>query len=66
MDLGSLISDGLAFLFDLSSDDESSDIIILGQSEELSDSGGSLGSESLGLLGVSKTYRKSSVFHYFE
>jgi len=55
LDLGSLISDGLAFLFDLSSDDESSDIIILGQSEELSDSGGSLGSKSLGLLGVSET-----------
>jgi len=55
LDLGSLISDGLAFLFDLSSDDESSDIIILGQSEELSDSGGSLGSESLGELGVSET-----------
>jgi len=55
LDLGGLISDGLAFLFDLSSDDESSDIIILGQSEELSDSGGSLGSESLGELGVSET-----------
>jgi hypothetical protein len=55
LDLGGLISDGLAFLFDLSSDDESSDIIILGQSEKFSDSGGSLGSESLGLLGVSKT-----------
>jgi len=55
LDLGSLVSDGLAFLFDLSSDDESSDIIILGQSEKFSDSGGSLGSESLGLLGVGKT-----------
>lgn len=55
LDLGSLISDGLAFLFDLSSDDESSDIIILGQSEKFSDSGGSLGSESLGKLGVSET-----------
>jgi len=55
LDLGSLISDGLAFLFDLSSDNESSDIIILGEGEELSDSGGSLGSESLGELGVSET-----------
>jgi len=55
LDLGGLISDGLAFLFDLSSDNESSDIIILGKSEEFSDSGGSLGSESLGELGVSET-----------
>jgi len=55
LDLGGLVSDGLAFLFDLSSDDESSDIIILGQSEKFSDSGGSLGSESLGKLGVSET-----------
>jgi len=55
LDLGGLISDGLAFLFDLSSDDESSDIIILGQSEKFSDSGGSLGSESLGELGISET-----------
>ena len=55
MDLGGLSSDGLAILFDLSSDDESSDIIILSQSEELSDLGGSLGSESLGDLVVSQT-----------
>jgi len=54
LDLGGLVSDGLAFLFDLSSDDESSDIIILGQSEKFSDSGGSLGSESLGELGISE------------
>lgn len=56
LDLGGLSSDGLAILFDLSSDDESSDIIILSQSEELSDLGGSLGSESLGDLVVSQTF----------
>lgn len=30
LDFGSLISDGLAFLFDLSSDDESSNVVFLG------------------------------------
>jgi len=55
LDSGSLISDGLAFLFNLSSDNESSDVIILGQSEKFSDLGGSLGSESLGELGISES-----------
>jgi len=56
LDLGGLGSDGLAFLFDLSSDDESSNVVVLGQSEKLSDLGGSLGAESLGQLVVSQTF----------
>jgi len=56
LDLGGLSSDGLAFLFDLSSDNKSSNVIILVQSEELSDLGGSLGAESLGDLRVSQTF----------
>jgi len=56
LDLGGLSSDGLAFLFDLSSDNKSSNVIILVQSEELSDLGGSLGAESLGDLIVGQTF----------
>ena len=56
LDLGGLSSDGLAFLFDLSSDNKSSNVIILGQGEELSDLSGSLGSESLGDLVVGQTF----------
>lgn len=43
---------GLAVLFNLSGveKNESSGIVLLGKIEELSDSGGSLGSESSGLL----------------
>ncbi len=55
LDLGGLGSDGLAFLFDLSSDDESSNVVVLGQSEELSDLGSSLGAESLGELVIGQT-----------
>jgi len=62
LDLGGLSSDLLAFLFDLSSDNESSDIIVFSQSEELSDLGGSLGAESLGLLVVSQTFNIGFTF----
>lgn len=58
LDSWGFVSDWLAFLFNLSSDDESSDIIVLAQSEELSDLGGSLGSESLGELVVGQTYQR--------
>lgn len=48
--LGSLLLGG-----DLSSDDELSDIVLLGQVEELSDLGGSLGTQSSGQDGVGES-----------
>ena len=55
LDLGGLGVLGLALLGDSAADNELADIVILGQSEEATDLGSTLGAEALGNDGVGQT-----------
>jgi len=56
LDLGCLGSGFLSLLLNAATDDVLTDIIFLGQVEESSDLGGSLGSETTGLDGIGESF----------